>query len=239
MNEVIESVMGSRRLKIFTAYYLIVYTTVILILNLVKSYVPFFDQGTGELVYIFISLFIKAPLMYGLIRGIVTKDFRITKALGAFGDVKAYGAYAVYVATTLAYEGVYYLTTLISAKGGVLETVGTVASALMIVVRLLVNFFLVKLYLDCIANEGRLSLGKSLKGCAAALGRAPLKVLGVEIFLIVCQYLSLYLSATLISVLPQHSAISLAVSRLNEIMYGFLILIWPIYYLYYKTIFEE
>ena len=233
MNSVIESVVGSRRLKIFTAYYLMVYTVAILSLNLIKSYVPFFGQSIGSFVYILISLFVKAPLMYGLIRGIVTKDFRMTKALGAFGDVKAYGAYAVYVAATLAYEGASYLVSLIP-----FEIVGTVMSVLMIVVSLLVNCFLVKMYFDSIDNGGKPDLVKSFKGCGTALGRVPLKILGAEILFIVSRYLSLYISAMFVSLLPQYAAVSLVFSCLNEILYGFLILIWPIYYLYYKTIFE-
>ncbi len=239
MNSVIESVVGSRRLKIFTAYYLMVYTVVILSLNLIKSYIPFFSQSVGSVVYILISLFVKAPLMYGLIRGIVTKDFHISTALGAFGDVKAYVAYVVYVVTTLAYEGISYLVSLLASKGGALGTAGTVLSVLMIVVSLLVNFFLVKMYFDSIDNGGKPDLTKSLKGCTTALGRVPMKILGAEILFIVSRYLSLYVSALFVSLLPKYAVVSLVISCLNEIIYGFLILIWPIYYLYYKTIFEE
>ena len=238
MNSVIESVVGSRRLKIFTAYYLMVYTVIILLLNLVKSYILFFGQGIGSIVYIFISLFVKAPLMYGLIRGIVTKDFSMSKALGSFSDVKAYGAYGVYVATTLAYEGISYLVSLLANKGGALGAFGIVTSYLMILVSLLVNVFLVKMYFDSIDNGGKTDLAKSLKGCAAALGRVPMKILGAEVLFIVSRYLSLYVSALFVSLLPKYAAISLVFSCLNEILYGFLILIWPIYYLYYKTIFE-
>ncbi len=238
MNSVIESVVGSRRLKIFTAYYLMVYTVIILLLNLIKSYIPFFGQGVGSIIYIFISLFVKAPLMYGLIRGIVTKDFGMSKALGAFSDVKTYGAYGVYVATTLAYEGISYLVSLLATKGGALGAFGIVMSYFMIVVSLLVNFFLVKMYFDSIDNGGKTDLVKSFKGCSKALGRAPMKILGAEVLFIVSRYLSLYVSALFVSLLPKYATISLVFSCLNEILYGFLILIWPIYYLYYKTIFE-
>ena len=43
MNSIIESVNGSRRLKIYTASYLIVYTVAILVLNLIKTSVAFFS----------------------------------------------------------------------------------------------------------------------------------------------------------------------------------------------------
>ena len=177
--------------------------------------------------------------MYGLIRGIVKKDYRVRESLGAFFDTKAYGAYGVYVAVILMSEGLNYLVTILADFGGAWAIVAEVISYVLILLTLLINCYLVKVYFDSIDNGGAVVPLKSFSACVRAVKTAPLKIVGVEVLLIVAKYLSLYVSALFIALLPQNWIISLVVACLNEIIYGFLILLWPIYYLYYKTIFEE
>lgn len=230
MNSIIDSVTASRRLKIFMTYYVMVYVAASLLLNLLKNYVSFFDGDVGKVVFALISLLIKAPIIYGMVRGIVNKNYKISSALCAFFEVKNYGVYALYALINIAYELVYALVSGLAAGA---------LSIVLIVVRLLINFYLVELYFESIDAGGKLSLGKSLKGCARVLGKYPLKVLGAELLLLVSNAVAFLISSTFISVLPQHAAVELVILSLNDILYGFLILVWPVYYLYYKYLLEE
>ncbi len=239
MNSIIDSVTASRRLKIFMTYYVMIYVVFSLLLNLLKTYVSFFAGGVGEVLHVFISLLIKAPIIYGMVRGIVTKNYKISSALGAFGEVKNYGVYAIYALVNVAYEIIYALVDRLSKGDGRLAAVAGAFSIILIVVRLLINFYLVELYFESVDAGGELALVKSFKGCARVLGKYPLKVLGAELLMMASNAVAFLVSSTFISVLPQHDAVSLIVLSLNDILYGFLILVWPVYYLYYRYILEE
>ena len=239
MNSIIESVNSSRRLKIFMTYCVMTYLTFGLLLSLIKTYVPFFAGGLGALIYALLSLFVKAPLVYGMVRGIATKNYNFSTVLGAFGEVKNYGIYGAYVVINIAYEVIYVLIEKLAMGSDVIATVGSILSIIFIVVRLWVNFFLVTLYFEGIDKEGRPLLVESLKKTSKALGRVPLKVLGAEMLLFVSNFLSLYISSLFVSVLPSHSVVTLIFTSLHEILFGAVIIIWPVYYLYYKQIVLE
>ena len=85
--------MASRRLKIFTAYYAMMYVVILLIFNFVATMVPFFSAGVGRIIFKFITLIIDAPFFYGLVRGIINKNYNAAAELGAFTEVKKFGAY--------------------------------------------------------------------------------------------------------------------------------------------------
>ena len=239
MNSIIESVNSSRRLKIFMTYCVMTYLTFGLLLSLMKTYVPFFSGGIGALVYALVALFVKAPLIYGMVRGIATKNYNFSSALSAFGEVKNYGVYGAYVVINIAYEVIYVLAESLAMGEGVIATVGSILSIIFIVARLLINFFLVAMYFESIAVDGRLSIGNTVKKTSKALGRVPLKVLGAEMLLVVANFLSLYISSLFVSVLPSHSVVTLIFTSLHEILFGAVIIIWPVYYLYYKQIVLE
>ena len=239
MNSIIDSVTASRRLKIFMTYCVMTYVVLNLLLNLLKNYVSFFGGGTGALVYAFISLLVKAPLIYGMVRGIVTKNYKFSSSLGAFGEVKNYGVYAAYAIVNITYEIIYALIDGFSKDGGTLAAVAGALSVILIVARLLINFYLVELYFESIDVSGKLALGKSIKGCSRVLGKYPLKVLGAELLMLASNAVAFLISSTFISMLPKNDAVSLIILSLNDILYGFLILVWPVYYLYYRYLLEE
>ena len=239
MNSIIESVNSSRRLKIFMSCFVVVYLTAGLLLNLIKTYVAFFASGVGAVVFALITLLVKAPLIYGMVRGIATKNYNISSALSAFGKVKNYATYGVYILINIAYEVIYSLIERLALGSGVMATLGSVMSIILIVARLLVNFFLVVLYFESIDAGGKLSVGNTVRKISTALGSVPLKVLGAEMLLVVSNFLSLYISSLFVSVLPSHSVVNLIFTSLHEILFGAVIIIWPVYYLYYRYLLEE
>ena len=238
MNSIIDSVTASRRLKIFMSYYVMIYLALGLLLNLIKTYVGFFAGGGGAVIFAVISLLVKAPLIYGMVRGIITRNYNISSAISAFGEVKNYGTYGAYVLINIAYEIVYAIVERLALGTGAIATVGSVLSIVMIVARLWVNFYLVSLYFESI-DAGSFSLVKSIQKTSKALGRVPLKVLGAEMLLFISNFLSLYVSSLIVSVLPSHSVINLIFTSLHEILFGAVIIIWPVYYLYYRYLLEE
>ena len=238
MNSIIDSVTASRRLKIFMTYYVMIYVAASLLLNLLKNSLSFFAAGVGATVFALISLLVKAPIIYGMVRGIVTKNYKIAAALGAFGEVKNYGAYALYALVNIVYEILYTLVDKLASGEGALVAIGGVLSIAFVVLRLLLNFYLVKLYFDSIDIGGGLAIGKSIKGCVRVIGKYPLKVLGAELLMLASNAVAFLISSTFISVLPDNAAVNLVIVSLNDILYGFLILVWPVYYLYYRYLFE-
>ena len=239
MNSIIDSVAASRRLKIFTAYYAMIYVVINLVLNLVKTGVPFFGTTAGELVFKLISLVIQAPFMYGLIRGIITKSYNVAEGLKAFAETKNYLTYLAYIAINFIYEAVSALVTLLGKSESDASTLGFALAIVVTLFRFVLNLFLVKMYFDSIDSDGKLSLGKTLKGCGELLTKRPLKFAGAELFMLVVGIAATVVSSMLAGILPAHWSVSLILSCLNSVQYGFIILTWPVYYLYYRASFEE
>lgn len=238
MNSIIDSVMASRRLKIFTAYYAMIYVVVNLLLNLLATGVPFFVEGVGKLVFKLIALVIQAPFIYGLVRGIITKEYSVSKALGAFGEAGNYLTYGAYIAISLAYELLGMAIVPLGKAEGALLTVGTVLYVIHALLKFFLNLFLVKMYFDSIDN-GNLSLVASVRGCGRLLSKKPMKFVSAELFMFVVGGIAMIISSTVANVLPQHWSVSLILSCINSVQYGFIILSWPVYYLYYRWAFEE
>lgn len=239
MNSIIDSVAASRRLKIFTAYYAMIYVVVNLVLNLVKTGVPLFDTTAGGLVFKLISLLIQAPFMYGLIRGIITKSYNVAEGLKAFAETRNYLTYLVYIAISFIYEVIGALATALGESEGDAATVGFVIAVIVTLFRFVLNLFLVKMYFDSIDADGKLSLEATFKGCGELLTKRPMKFVGAELFMLVVGIAATVVSSMLAGILPAHWSVSLILSCLNSVQYGFITLTWPVYYLYYRASFEE
>jgi hypothetical protein len=238
MNSIIDSVMASRRLKIFTAYYAMIYVVVNLVLNLVASAVPFFGDGVGRIVFKLISLVIQAPFIYGLVRGIINKNYNATAELGAFTEVKNFGTYGVYISVNLVYAIIGMLIEPLGQTTGTLYTVGSILYVVYTLFQFVLNLFLVKLYFDSIDN-GRVSFTATLKGCAKLLKNKPMKFVAAEVFMLIAGLAVTVISSMIAGLLPEHISVSVILSCINSVQYGFIILSWPVYYLYYRWAFEE
>ena len=238
MNSIIDSVMASRRLKIFTAYYAMMYVVILLILNLVANMVPFFSAGAGRIIFKFITLVIQAPFFYGLVRGIVNKDYNVAKGIAAFTEIGNFTSYGMYIAVSLVYEIAGMAIEPLGQATGNLYTVGLVLYTVHAILQFVKNLLLVKLYLDSIEN-GKISIGTTLKGCGTLLAKRPLKFVCAELFMLVAGLAVTVISSMLAGLLPGHWSVSLVLSCINSVQYGFIILSWPVYYLYYKSAFDE
>ena len=239
MNSVIDSVIASRRLKIFTAYYAIIYVVFNLLLNLLSAGVPFFKESMGRVVYVLIVATVGAPFTYGLIRGLVKKDYNVKKGLGAYSETGNYLTYGIYIAVTVAHEA---LGAAINAGGTANKdnaVLWTVLSAALTILKFFINMFVIRLFLDGAENGGRASFMRTLRACGRLLSTKPLKFIGAEAFWLVIGGASMVISTMLAGLLPAHTAVSLVVASLNSVQYGFIILSWPVYYLYYRWAFEE
>lgn len=238
MNSIIDSVSASRRLKIFTAYYAMMYVVINLIFNLILEYVAFFGAGVGRIAFKAVTLLVQAPFMFGLVRGIITKEYSISKALGAFGEAGNYPVYAVYIVTMLAYDVLGFAIAPMGSATGTVLTVGTVLFVAHAILKFFVGLFLVKLYFDSIDSR-KLSIGTTLKSCGKLLSKKPMKFVGAELFMLVVSGISMVISSTVANILPAHWTVSLIITCINSVQYGFIILSWPVYYLYYRWAFEE
>ena len=92
MNEVIDAVMSGKRLKKFAAKYALLFFCLTLAVSALKLTVPFFKNPFGSYLLTLFSLVIEAPLVYGLMRGIVkitSVPGRLCDAGGAGGVVGA------------------------------------------------------------------------------------------------------------------------------------------------------
>ena len=238
MNDIIDSVMASRRLKIFTAFYAMVYIVLSLLINLVNSYVGFLSGGIGGFIFTCVSLIIEAALMYGLIRGIITKNYHFEDGIRSFAEVKYYPVYLLYAAVNIAYESVDSLLGKIAVGEGTLATFGLILSGVMFFVKLAINFYLVKFYFDSVENDGKIGMIDTAKSCIATLAAHPGKVIAAEAFMLITNFVVLMVSTMLANLLPQHSIVGFVLSCLYKIQFGLIIITWPVYYLYYKYAFE-
>ena len=90
MREIFENVSGSPRLRRFTTSYLMIYFIITLSVNLLIRYLPILD--TTALVHVknLVVYFIEGALLYGLIRGIVTKNYRVGDGIASFCETENY-----------------------------------------------------------------------------------------------------------------------------------------------------
>lgn len=238
MSEIVTNVMGSPRLRRFSATYAMFYIVVVLVMNYIGGLSLF---GSAPLSYVFslLSFTVQAPLLFGCIRGITTREYSFGKGLAAFGEVDKYPFYLAYIAVNVIYEVVYGLISPLANGEGTMATVGVVLSGVMVVVRFAVNFLLVGLFFDAVFGGEKPSLSpqRVLKRFWTAISDHPGKALGAEIFMAISSYLSLYIAAMLAELLPAHWVVSYILTCFVQVQFGFIVVSWPIYYLYCKKIY--
>jgi hypothetical protein len=195
------------------------------------EYIPFFSSEIGTLVYKLVDVLIKAPFMYGLIRGIVTKNYHFAEGIASFGETQNYGVYAAYVCIGMIYEIISFFLSKINFAA---------ITVVAVIIQLLVNYYLVMMYFVAIKNDGRALLVKSLDVCIDKFKSKFWNVISAELFMFAVSFLSLLISSMAAEFLPGHESVSLILTCINELQYGFLVVTWPIYYLYYyRLVFEE
>ena len=200
--------------------------------------VPFFGAGSGKIIFKLITLIIQAPFFYGLVRGIINKDYNVAKGLAAFTETGNFASYGVYIAVSLVYEIAGMAIEPLGQATGDLYSVGLVLYTVHAILQFFINLLLVKLYFDSI-EKGKLSIGATLKGCGTLLAKRPMKFVAAEVFMLVAGLAVTVISSMLAGLLPGHWSVSLVLSCINSVQYGFIILSWPVYYLYYKSAFGE
>ena len=126
-----------------------------------------------------------------------------------------------------------------AAAKGLLGILGWLLTVVVFVLGLALNFYLVKLFFEGIFSEETLFSPQTVgKDCYATLLAKPKRVIAAEAFRLVVLFVSTIISALLASLIPSHVLVSYALSCLNAVQYGFIIVSWPVYYLYYKDTFE-
>lgn len=239
MSEVISAVLANRRLRRFTATYAMMFVVISLILNYIKTF-SVFDKPPLSLLYMLVSVAVQAPFMFGCIRGIVTKNYSVAKGLGAFAEKDKYVFYLAYIAVNVIYEMSYAAVLSLASAGGTLGSVGIVLTVIMIIVRILLNALVIKIYLDAIFFERekpRFLIGNIFRGFLKAISDKPGRIIAAEAFTWVVNFVSLRLASSLAGILPAHDIVPLALSCAAAVQFGFIILSWPIYYIYFRETF--
>lgn len=237
MNEVIARVSGSRRLRRFTATYAMFYIVVMLIMNYIGRF-PIFGKAPMSYLLLLLNFVIQTPLLFGCVRGIVTREYDFGKGLAAYGEVDKYPFYLTYIAVNMVFEIFYSLVGGLSSAGGITANVGLVLSVVMVVLRFPVKFLLVGIFFGAIFQDSekpRFSLSEIIKKFTSAVTENPLKMLGAELFVMIVNYLSIYIAAMLAELLPAHWVVPYVLTCFSNIQFGFIIISWPIYYLYCKA----
>ena len=236
MKEVFDSVSESPRLRRFTTSYVLIYFIITLVFNLVTEYLSILDSFLGGHPFKLVIYLAEAALTYGLVKGIVTKNYRISDALGSFGDSAAYLVYATYAALYLVFNVTQGLVSKIVSG---MATVGLILSIAFLLLRLFINFFMVRVYFGKILlNEKGVDFKGALDDCLGVLKKAPGRVISIEVMKLVVNFVAASLSVLLAGMLPAHSTVSFALSCLMTVQFGMLIYSWPIYYIYYKETFD-
>ena len=239
MNEVIDAVMSGKRLKKFAAKYALLFFCLTLAVSALKLTVPFFKNPFGSYLLTLFSLVIEAPLVYGLMRGIVMKDYRFSTGLSVFSKTACYRYCFLYVGLRFVYNCLNGAVSALAAAKGLLGILGWLLTVVVFVLGLALNFYLVKLFFEGIFSEETLFSPQTVgNDCYATLLAKPKRVIAAEAFRLVVLFVSTIISALLASLIPSHVLVSYALSCLNAVQYGFIIVSWPVYYLYYKDTFE-
>ena len=236
MSEIISKVLGSRRLKRFSATYAMMYVVMSLILNYIST-LSIFDGALMSYVFVLISMTVQAPFMFGCIRGIVTRDYNVGKGLGCFGEVDKYPFYLAYIVLNVGYEIIYGLVFSLTDNEGALQFVGLALSIVFLLVRILLNVLIIKIYFDAIFAERekpRFSISASFNGFLSVISEKPGKIIAAEFLMWLFGFFSLQLGSSLAGLLPQHSIVPLLLSCFVAVQFGMITLTWPVYYLYYK-----
>ena len=238
MNNVIEKVQSNKRMRRFAATYALIYLVISLILNYLGTLL---DLSVPPMSYLFSLMYavLQAPFIYGFVRGVLIKDYSISKGLSAYFEIKNYPTYLIYILLNLSYEVIDSLVDMLRASDGAMGTVGNVISAVMILLKIILNFYIIVLYFGKIyadENDGKMSLPRIFRDFFKILIRKPGKILAAEIFMIVFNFASMYLALVIVAFLPENDIIKLLFTCLTSVQFGLITWTWPIYYLYYKDI---
>ena len=244
MKNIFESVSASPRLRRFATSYMLLYFIIMLTVNLIGKYAPIINIFAGGYVKDFVVYLIEGALLYGLIRGICNKDYRMSDALASFGEMKNYLYYLTYAVVNTVYNIVYSLASGLTADGSALATLGTVLVVLLTIFRLAINFALVRLYFDkilfCADTFDPVSV---CKACIDTVIHNPLRIVAAEIMMLIVKYVAVFFGTlfvmALTSMIGTHWAISFVATCFVTIQFGALIYSWPVYYLYYKETCEN
>ena len=239
MRNIFESVSASPRLRRISASYMMLYFIIMLAVNLLGRFVPVLDRFLGGYIKDFIVFFVEGALLYGLIRGISEKDYRLNRSLSSFGDTKNYVYYLIYAAVNTAYNMIFSLVSMLTADGSQLTTLGWVLTVVINIVRFILNFALVRLYFEKIlfAKE-TLDLSSVCRSIVSTVRNKPLRIVAAEIMMLFVRYASVFFGTLIVmfmtSMIGTHWTVSFIGSTLVSIQFGALIYSWPVYYLYYK-----
>jgi hypothetical protein len=237
MKEVFDSVSDSPRLRRFSTSYVLIYFILTLVFNLVFKLVPVLNTFAGGYPKSFVVFLFDAALLYGLIRGIVTKNYKIGDTLGSFADVSAYPLYLTYAGINLALE---ILAGVISGAVKNIAALSIAVTVVFFILELLVNFFIVRLFFDRILLKSRTMNFKGVfESCKNVLANKASRVVSIEVMNIVVNFISLTVLTFVSVYLPKNNdTVSFVLTCLSTVKLGMLIYTWPIYYLYYKDTFE-
>ncbi len=239
MKEILENISASPRLRRFTASYLLLYFIITLSVNLLQKFVPVINTFAGGYIKDFIVCLIDASMIYGLVRGIVNKNYRIGEAISSFAETENYIHYLIYAAVNTAYSALYSYVSSLTAASSYIATVGWILSVFFILIKFMLNFALVRLYFDkLIYGNKKLNLSEVVKSTAKLISDHPGRIATAEIVFLIAKYVSIIIGTLFVSTFSQglgsHWAISFSASCLTTVQFGALIYIWPMYYLYYK-----
>ena len=236
MKEVFDSVSESPRLRRFTTSCVLIYFIITLVFNLLTGYFPILSSFLGGHPFKMVMYLVEAALTYGIVKGIVTKNYRISDALGSFGDSAAYPLYATYAVLYIIFGIVQEL---VSKPVSGMATVGLVISIVFLLLRLFINFLMVRAYFGSILlNEKGVDFKNVWSDCLRILKNAPGRVVSIEAMKLIVNFVAVSLSVLLAGILPAHGAVSFALTCLITVQFGMLIYSWPVYYIYYKETFD-
>ena len=218
----------------FTARLAAIYFIAVLAINFTGS-IPMLKTPPVSYLFMVLSLVILTPLLFGCIRGVVTRDYDFRRALGAFGETDKYPAFLSYICLSAAFEIVDSLIRMLSSVEGA-ATLASVLSAITIIISIPIKFLLVGILFEAIFEEGKpFSIMSAIKKFIGVLTGSPIKIVVAEIFNIIVNYFSLYVSIMLAELLPAHWASSVALTCVHSVQFGFIAVTLPIYYLYCKA----
>lgn len=246
MKDIFESVSSSPRTKRFSATYLLVYFFITVAFNMLTRLIPMPSGWLGtvaEYAVSFVALLIEGALIFGLIRGITQKNYHFNEQIVSFAETENYAYYLIYALIKLAYKIACGFISSFSDVEGIVGTVANVLSVVMIAIELILNLYIVRLYFDKIfKSKEKLDLIEPLRDCIGVLRKQTGKFALVELVKLVVGYVAfifgVLLTGVLTSAIGTHWAVSFIATCLVTVQFGALIYVWPVYYLYYKEIFE-
>ena len=244
MRNIFESVSASPRLRRFAASYMLIYFIITVSINLVGQYLPVVNAFAGGHVKAFVVFLIEGALLFGLIRGISDKDYRMNKALSSFTETENYLYYLIYAAVNTVYNVIFSLVSPLTAEGSSFAAVGWVLTVIINVFRFVLNFALVRLYFEKILfKSNTLDIAHVCKDCLLTVKNKPLRIVAAEAMMLIVKYVAVFFGTLIVmfltSMVGTHWAVSFLGSCLVAVQFGALIYSWPVYYLYYKETCEQ